>query len=211
MRVPIMIRIQSINRYVAQLLFVVAASLLSLSVAKASHAASFSGGSLVGADPVAKSVSVEGSIGCVSALSLLAIAGIVISRQGTRLTLRQWAIQELNELEKSIDSNPSSSEAIAMELSKIVQDYLMLQFSTLESGRSSQELVCDIESSMRFEANITNQLRELFRLADTAQFAGLQISIEGFKSAINDSRRLIDRIANDVDKSVATTKGLEKR
>jgi hypothetical protein len=115
------------------------------------------------------------------------------------LTPKEWALRELDELESAIDSTTADSETITSELSKIVRDYLQLQLAIPESGHTPQELVHLITSNKQVDTEITNLLCALFTLADKAKFAGLQLSKTGLKSAIRDSRKLVQRIADDTE------------
>ncbi len=151
------------------------------------------------------------TMGGAAALALLAAAGLVLSRRGQWVTPREWALQELDELEKSLDSATIDSEAIASKLSKIVRDYLQLQFAIPETGGTTQELVRSIESNQQLAAEITNQLRELFTLADKVKFAGLQLSPEGLASAIKGSRDLVQRIADASQTEAQTSDATENQ
>ncbi len=144
-------------------------------------------------------------------LALLAAVGMVVARRGKWLTPKDWALRELDELENTVDSTTASSEAITSELSKIVRDYLQLQLAIPESGHTPQELVRLIVSNKQIDTEITNLLSALFTLADKANFAGLQLSKAGLKSAIGDSRELVQRIADDAETASHTTDTMESK
>jgi hypothetical protein len=127
--------------------------------------------------------------------ALCVLVGVGITRRRRRLTPKAWAFQELGELETSIGTNLPTSEAFAVALSKTVREYLMMQLAIPEAGLTSQELVQDVESGKQIDEDVTSELRELFKLADKAKFAGLQLSPESFGRAINDCRKIVDRIA----------------
>ncbi len=144
-------------------------------------------------------------------LSLLGAVGMAVSRRDKWVTAKQWAMQELEGLETSIDAQTIDSESAALQLSKVVRDYLLLQFSIPQSGHTSQELVRMIEESGQVDPEITNQLVHLFALADKAKFAGLQLTEAGLKSAINDSRKLVERIADGLERNAQTNDATENR
>lgn len=125
------------------------------------------------------------------------------------MTPKECALQELDNLETSVASDNAASESAALRLSKIMRDYLMLQFSIPESGHTGEELVRLIESESKVDKEIASQLRELFALADKAKFAALDLSQVGLRSAINDSRRLVERIADGFVTTAQTTDAME--
>jgi hypothetical protein len=130
------------------------------------------------------------------ALCLMVVIGI--SRRAQTLTPQAWAIQELDELENLIGTNLLTSETFAVAISKTIREYLMMQWSIPETGLTSQELVQDLESGKPFDDETTDELRELFKLSDQAKFAGLQLSPEKCRSVINDSRTIVERIAEGI-------------
>ncbi len=136
---------------------------------------------------------------------------MVVSRRGKWVTPKEWALQELDELETTVDSTTASSEAITSELSKIVRDYLLLQLGDPGIGTHAAGIGATdrVEQTNRHE--ITNRLSELFTLADKAKFAGLQLSKAGLKSAIGDSRELVQRIADDAETAAHTTDTMENK
>ncbi len=151
------------------------------------------------------------TMGGAAGLALFAAAGLVVFRRGQWMTPKESALQELDRLEKSVDSSNAESEAIALTLSKIVRNYLLLQFAIPESGRTGQELVRLIESETEVDKNNVNQLRELFGLSDKAKFAALELSQAGLKSAINDSRNLVQRIAAEIENKTQVIDATENK
>jgi len=135
--------------------------------------------------------------GGVAGLTLLAIAAMVVSRRGNWVTPKDWALEELEELETSSEAGTLTSETSALKLSEIVKSFLLLQLGIPESGHTPHELVQQIVSSKRVGGDVTNRLNELFTLADKAKFAGLELSATGLKSAIRDTRDLVQKIANE--------------
>jgi hypothetical protein len=138
---------------------------------------------------------VGGSVG----LACFAAMGLALSRRNRWVSPKEWAMQELDELESSIDYHTVGDETTALPLSKIVRDYLLMQFAIPESGLTPQEIVRWIESNHSVDGQAIAKLNELFGLADKAKFAGFQISPAGLKSAISDSRDLVQRIARDYE------------
>ncbi|TWU39952.1 hypothetical protein Q31b_32680 [Novipirellula aureliae] len=139
------------------------------------------------------------TIGGVAVLTLCAIVGLVLSRRGRWLTPNAWAMTEFDELEASIDANAIDSEIAAQRLSDIVLSYLLLQFGIADAGRTPHELLNELAFSKRVAVAQSDQLESLFTLADKAKFAGLQLSTMGLKSAIADSRELVQRIADEFE------------
>ncbi len=97
---------------------------------------------------------------------------MVLSRRGGWLTPRDWAIEELSELESSVDANSVDSETASQKISEIVRSYLLLEFGIADVGRTPQELVQEIIAGKRINSESTDRLSALFTLADKARFAG---------------------------------------
>ncbi|QDV85858.1 BatD family protein [Planctomycetes bacterium TBK1r] len=141
------------------------------------------------------------AMGGVAGACLCAIAGLVLSRRGQWLTPKAWAIEELDELESLIDTNSVDCETTAQKLSEIVRSYLLLEFGIEDAGRTPQELVNEIVATERIAKEATDRLSTAFMLADKVRFAGVELSASAMKSAVNDSRELIERIANEFESS----------
>lgn len=137
--------------------------------------------------------------GIAAGLSILTAAGLLLFRRGKWMTPQECALQELEKLEESVDSEDAGSESTALPLSKIVRDYLLLQFSIPELGHTGQELTRLIESERQIDGQNASQLREVFGLADQMKFAALELSQTGLKSVIRDSRQLIQRITEEFE------------
>jgi hypothetical protein len=151
------------------------------------------------------------TMGSAAGLALFAAAGLVVFRRGKWMTPKECALQELDKLEKSVAYDNAGSESTALSLSKIVREYLLLQFSIPESGHTGEELVRLIESEQPVDEEIASQLRELFGLADKAKFAALELSQAGLRSAINDARHLVQRIADGFATKTQPTDATENK
>lgn len=143
-------------------------------------------------------------------LSLFAAIAMVASRRGKWVTPKEWAMRELEGLETSFDSQSVDSGAASLQLSRIVRDYLLLQFAIPKTGNTPQELVARIVDSGQVDPQITNQLVHLFALADKIKFADFQLTEAGLKSAVNDSRKLVERIAGELEANSQRNEATEK-
>ncbi len=155
-------------------------------------------------------------LGSVAGIGFLTAAGAFVSRRNQWLTPKEWAFQQLDQLGQAVDSPsadspPATSEAVSMELSKIVREYLLLQFAIAESGRTAQELVQVIESRELVGPQIAMSLNALFHLADKAKFAGLDLSQTGLQSVIRDSRELIQQISDQTEAKTPTPDATENK
>ena len=137
-------------------------------------------------------------IGGAASITFLAIMSGAISIRGKWLTPKEWAIGELDNLETSVDASTIDSGAAIEKLTEVARSYLLLEFGIEDSSRTPQELVQEVVMGKQINAETTNRLNGLFTLADRARFAGFELSTAGIKSAIKDSRHLIQRIATEL-------------
>lgn len=145
-------------------------------------------------------------------VGLLALAGLVLSRREDWLTPRDWAIQELAQLELSVESN--SSDVAAQRVSEIVYSYLLLEFGVVDTGRTPQDLIQKLVRGKQIDFRETNRLNALFSLTDQAKFAALDLPGSSIKSLVSDTREMIQRIATDCETTrsrVSSTRGKTSR
>ena len=134
--------------------------------------------------------------GGVSGLAFALAAGAFLRRRKQWLTPKQWALQELDQLDETVETGSASTEAVAVELSMIVRDFLQLQFALGESGQTTQELIEVIESRDDVGSELIHNLDALFSLADKAKFAGVEVSPAGLKNAVADARAIVETISS---------------
>ncbi|MCA9156747.1 MAG: hypothetical protein KDA72_00390 [Planctomycetales bacterium] len=135
------------------------------------------------------------TVGGVTGLSLLAIVAVTAMRRRSWVTPKAWAFQELGKLETEAEVGSADSETAACKLSDILRTYLLLEFGIAESGHTPEELLQAIHSNDSIGSAASDQLSELFSLADQAKFAGLSLSLMELESALSDARKLIVQIA----------------
>lgn len=129
-------------------------------------------------------------------MSLLGLAlciGVVAYRRRGWSTPYTWATCQIDAL------NPDSPGA-ADQLSRILREFLMLQFEMSDAGsqdrgRSAQEIVQTLLNEHRITAPIEQRLSALFDLTDQAKFAGLRLSPEEMRSAVASARELVTALA----------------
>ncbi len=143
------------------------------------------------------------TMGGISGLAVLAIAGLLLTRRVTYLTPELWAMEQLDELEKLIQAGTTTSELAALEVSRIAQKFLQFQLGLPESEETTQELLHEVKLSECVSDEVIERLNTLFMLTEQAKFAGLKLNPADYQSVVRDTRKLIQRISVET-KTVAT-------
>ena len=138
-----------------------------------------------------------------AALALAIAAAVVVTRRKQWLTPSQWAIQQLNELECA--SPNQESGAAASQLAAVMRNFLQLEFSLPEPGRTAEELLQVVQAKKFVDAATLEQVQNIFALADEAKFAGLSVSSRNLQAMIDRARSLVQRIADATDSQKSFT------
>ncbi len=138
-----------------------------------------------------------------SALALAATAVAAVARRKRWLTPGQWALGQLDDLQRS--SQKQHSDAAATQLAAIMQNFLQLQFSLPEPGRTPEELLQVLTAKQCLDATTHEQLRSSFALADEAKFAGRSVSHAELETMIAQARSLVERIASATQSATPST------
>ncbi len=141
-------------------------------------------------------------VGAFAGGSTLAIVGFVFFRRGSKPSPRDWAMEQLGELESAIVSKAAANQILAQNICEVVHNFLVFEFSINESGKTSQELVDGLSQSGQIDAAEAGRLNGLFEQADRVKFAGMSISDESLKKILKDSREMILRIGDESHREV---------
>lgn len=129
-----------------------------------------------------------------SALALAVAAVTVATRRKRWQTPAQWALAQLDELEAAMKEQDGA--ASATQLASIMQNFLQLQYSLPEPGRTSEEMLHVLNAKQHVDEATWKELRCLFALADEAKFAGLSVSPTQGQEMIEHARSLVRRISD---------------
>ncbi len=135
------------------------------------------------------------TLGGAAALTALALGGVAIHRRRRTVTAKAWALDELDELQRTLDTGPAEIEDAAQRVSAVVRNFLLLQFDTAASGDTSHEVIDEVDSRDCVDPHVIARLQELFAQADTAKFAGLQMTRSEVQAAIENARGIVQAIA----------------
>ncbi len=125
-------------------------------------------------------------------LSAFAAAAVAMAVRRKRwLTPVQWAIDELDLLKSSAAVASGESDSICRELSRIVRDYLELQFEIAAPEQTTDELLQIITSGGRLDLETQQQFGRIFEAADQVKFAGLQLSPQELDAMIDEAAQLV--------------------
>ncbi|MBA2112954.1 hypothetical protein [Bremerella alba] len=153
------------------------------------------------------------SIGSMSGLSVVVAAVALVARRRPRMSPADWATQQLDLLEQAIPTETAESGQLASRLATILRNYLQLEFSLANPGRSPDELLETLLDNHSIDDATSDQLSLIFALVERAQFAGLPVAEKQFLDAIDRARLLVTRIAKDSETNAspadhATTEAL---
>lgn len=136
------------------------------------------------------------TFGTAGAISLLAAASVLVARRRSRMTPENWALDELTDVNSSLNAGQADADAAAFRTSDILRDFLILQLGIPDSGHTPHELVHEIELQHLVAGETSPRLNSLFTLADDAKFGGLQLTNTDVANAITEAREIVLTIAS---------------
>ena len=129
-------------------------------------------------------------------LTLLAFVTLAFWGRRGGMTPEDWAFEELNQLEASVKANTIDSRVAVERVADVIRYYLRFRLGTDQSGQTGQELLHEITSNERFDANLATRVHDVFELADKVKFAGLDSINVQVQHMINNSRELLQTMAD---------------
>jgi hypothetical protein len=141
------------------------------------------------------------------ALTLVAIGLLVLAawlrkqrkgRQEAPLPLDQWALQEIERLEKTLTPPQGEAEAYHTQLSFVVRRYLAERFGLHSLQQTTPEFLEAIRRSSQLSVEKQTLLTELFARCDLAKFARTGTSSEECRRAAELARQFVRQTTSSV-------------
>jgi hypothetical protein len=137
-------------------------------------------------------------------------AMIAVVRHKRFITPLQWANREFDQLEQSCASSRQACAAdsghVSNELSLIVREFLEMQLEISAPNQTTDELLAAIKTTGVVHDETSDQIGKLFALADQAKYGGLELSETQLQSSIEEGRRLVHQIANQITPALSAEK-----
>ena len=143
--------------------------------------------------------------------SLLALALVSLVRRSRFVTPVQWANRQFDQLERAVAGSSGSSkgpaaasdltlrmdsESVSCQLSSIIREFVELQLEISAPNQTTDELQTAVSQGAGVDQDTVNRIGNLFRLADQAKYAGVELSKTQLQDAIQEGRILVNQIAN---------------
>ncbi|HEV3204697.1 MAG TPA: DUF4381 family protein [Gemmataceae bacterium] len=107
------------------------------------------------------------------------------------LSPREWALAELEKIEKMSLSSPKESEEIYTLLSNVIRGYLELRFRVPASQQTTPEFLITISESNFFDQPGQSLLRSFLERCDLAKFARARFSPQECRASTQMARDLV--------------------
>lgn len=132
----------------------------------------------------------------VAAGSLAAIAAFTMWRNRTRrsappLLAHEWAIRELDALERQNLPESGQPHPFWVRLSDIVRHYVERRFDLHAPERTTAEFLAEAQSNAALSDGHRQILAQFLRTADMVKFAGVRPAVEECHSALDTARILV--------------------
>ena len=131
------------------------------------------------------------SVGGMGTALFAAAAIAIVARRQTWLTPVQWAHRELDAIQSSAAMQSNDSETISQQLSTVLRDFLELQFETSSTVQTTKELLSEVNHRKILKPELTKRFGKLFRIADEAKFAGLNLTGSQLNKVFDEARSVI--------------------
>lgn len=149
---------------------------------------------------------------CVTAGGIAACALVLtIRKRKAWLTPKAWAIRELDQIRTSPAMLSADCELVMQNLALVLKDYLELQFEFSAPVQTTCELMQVITSESLMGESVARGFQRLFENCDMVQFAGVHLSPEELKQAVDEAEKLISQTSDSLNLQPAKTASVEHR
>ncbi|TWT75083.1 hypothetical protein [Allorhodopirellula solitaria] len=138
-------------------------------------------------------------LGGLGVVALIASAGVLVAwrRRGVRPT--RWARQEIDVLKASTETADFDRNEAAYRLSKILGEFVQMQYGIDESGHTAEEVLHRLETQQTIDSEIAMEMAQVHELADGAKYAGRDVSKSDLDQAFERASRVV-KLLSDTDR-----------
>ena len=133
--------------------------------------------------------------GMIATIGGLAIAGVVgllgVSRFWKRLSPKQRALKELDQLSASDLVLKQDSKLVYENATQILREFIESQFDFPATRQTTEEFLVAVNADRRLGEQLQQRLKQFLQSADMVKFAGLSCSPNLLKSAIDNARQFV--------------------
>lgn len=142
--------------------------------------------------------------GGVVALGICTAAVATVVRRKKWIAPREWAIGELDQLQRECATETPGTKAVYARLETIVKTYLEVQFSIPATQQTPRQLLEEL-SLVEATDGLSDKLAELLKASEQARYAGWELDTSELQQATCDARELI--VALDHSSTLAVAHG----
>lgn len=142
--------------------------------------------------------------GGVVALGVCTAAVATVARRKKWTAPREWAVGELDQLQRECATEAPGTKAVYARLETIVKTYLEVQFSFPATQQTTRQLLEEM-ALVEGTGALTDKLAELLKASEQARYAGWELDSSELQQATCDARELI--VALDHSSSLAVAHG----
>ena len=130
----------------------------------------------------------------VSGTSFFGIVGfILIGRFWKRLSPKQRALRDLDQLSQAESLSRGDSKLVYEETTRILRTFIEVQFDLPATRQTTGEFLLAVQSDHRIDDSLRERLERFLESADIVKFAGLSCPTEVLREAINKARQFVLR------------------